>query len=207
MAQGVVDALNRVFRVTYRWQIRQQQIQTSLAFRDVLVPNMTAELLATNQLAFYNTSMKTALGRDLSLTRVEVQRIGDPDYFQIEQVGNIGLMAVDSLVTSQCLSIALKSSSRRRNRNGRMFWPLSGGFAADVVSGTQLTNLNTMAAALTSTYTGLVIIGDFQLVVLGKATSKDTGITPGTPIWTDVTAIRVNPVITNLRSRKVGIGA
>lgn len=207
MAQGEVDALNRVFRVTYRMSVRNQQIQLGYHLRDVLIPNRNAENAADDSETFWNTNFKPALSNDVTLQRVEVQRVNDADYFAKEQTGNVGTLNLALQSTGFALAVTLKSPSRRRNRNGRFFWPAAGSWANDTIAGGALNTINAAAAALVSTYTGLVIVGDWQLVVVGKAGVLDTGIPLNAKIWTDVTSIKVNPVVSSLRSRKVGIGA
>lgn len=207
MAQGEVDALNRVFRVTYRMSVRNQQIQTGFHLRDVLIPNQTAEDCANVAESFWNTNFKPALSSDVTLQRVEVQRVNDADYFAKEQTGNVGTLGLSLQSTSFALAVTLKSTSRRRNRNGRFFWPAAGSWANDTIAGSALNTINAAAAAMVTAWVGLVIVGDFALVVVGKAGVLDTGIPLNAKIWTDVISVKVNPVVSSLRSRKVGVGA
>lgn len=207
MANGVVDALHRVFRVTVMMSCRLQQLQFSYHLRDVGIPTSTAEDAHGDAKAWLNTIYRPALSSDVSITRLAVERLIEGSYFAEDFAALPGTGTEQQLITSQALCISLKSNLRSRHANGRMFWPCMGAPTNDRANVVALDRIGTAAAATAARWTGSALLTNRKLVVVGAGVPDPTSGITGPPRWTDVETVRVNPVITNLRSRKVGVGS
>lgn len=207
MANGVVDTLSRVFRITVMMSCRLQQMQFSYHLRDVGVPTSTAEDAHADAKAWLNTIYRPALSADVAITRLAVERLVEGSYFAEDFAALNGSGSQQQLITSQALCISLKSNLRSRHANGRMFWPASGAPSNDRASGPGFDTIVTAAAATATRWTGSALLTNRKLVVVGAGIADPATGVLGPPRWTDVETIRVNPVITNLRSRKVGVGS
>jgi hypothetical protein len=206
MAEGPVDALNRVFRITHKMVIRQQHMQFSYHLRDALIPNMTSEDAFNDAEAFMNASLLPAFSAQVTFERLEAERLITKEFFAKDYVNKTGAVQGAFRSTMLCTCVSLKSASRSRHRNGRMFWPAHGDLNNDVLDGPVLQGFTTAAAAMAAKWVGQVIVGNFNVVVVGRLAPAQVGLPFGPPFWTDVTTIRVNPIVSALRSRKVGVG-
>ena len=208
MADGEVGVLNRVFRCTLSMQVRLQKIQTALHLRDIGVPNEDAESCHTHFETWMNDHFRLALSSNVSIVRLAVEEIRTKEYFAKDYTGVTGSSSYALNSTMEAVAISLKSTSRSRHANGRMFWPLLGTPQSDQVDAGALVTFQTQAASLADRYiSGTVTLDRFQLVVIGAPAPSLTTPNTNPKRWTDVTNIRVNPVVTSLRSRKVGVGS
>lgn len=207
MAQGEVDALHRVFRITVFLAVRLQKLQFSYHLRDLGLPTSTVEDAHADALEWLNTIYRSALSTDVAMTRLSCERLVEGSYFSQDFTNTFGLLQQSQTLTGQSFCVSLKSNLRARHANGRMFWPAAG--SAEVDRGNSaVVNLNNIAAAATATrWTGFALIAPRRMVVVGAPAPQGAGVPLGPPRWTDVENISVNPVLTHLRSRKVGIGS
>jgi hypothetical protein len=107
-----------------------------------------------------------------------------------------------------CVAVALKSNSRSRKENGRMFWPLLNNPVLDQVNPGLLGLYNTAAASLADRYiSGTVTLDSWELVVVTGKAKSPLKPNPNPNFWTRVKSVRVNPLVSSLRSRKVGVGS
>lgn len=207
MAQGEVDALNRVFKVTVHMKIRQALIQTGFHVRDFAVPNATSEMIHGEIRPWVVGEFRASQSADVNFQRLTVERLVEGSYFSEDFVGINGADGRPVASSMLAVSVALKSSFRSRSANGRMFWPYMGNIEGDV-SNTPIFNLlNAAAQNLITRYGGLILLGQAKLVVVGKPLNGLPEAPDNPPRWTDVDALRVNPVVTALRSRKAGVGS
>lgn len=206
MATGEVNVLNRVYRITTRMAIRQQQIQTSFHLRDVGVPLTTAEDAFNSAEGWLNTIFRPAVSSSVSILRLEAERLNDREYYAEDFSAVTGALSIPQNNTMFATAVSLKSTSRARFANGRMFWPVAEQNGTDGIGGGNLAALLAAAAAMQSRYVGATLFDQFELVVVGAGVPAGAGTPAGPPRWTSVATVRVNPILTALRSRKVGVG-
>lgn len=207
MANGIVDTLNLVYKFQVFMSIRGSTMQTNFHCRDVLVPNTNPESAHNEVKPWVLGAFRNQLGRNIQITRFATTRLNDGEYFQEDFTATPGLYNVDTTSSMLALSVALKSNSRSRRANGRMFWPYAGPPEADRAQQGTIDSMNLAAADLLTRFGGLIVVGQMKIVVVGQNPLQ----VPNGPAlpkqWTDVTAIRVNPVVTSLRSRRAGVGS
>lgn len=207
MAEGVVDTANRVFRCTVRMRCRQAAMQTSFHVRDVALPNASVQSIHAEVKPWVFGAFRTAISSDISLEKFEVQRLIENSYFAEDYVNTVGGNSNAQGSTMFAASVALKSNLRSRHANGRMFWPAAGVAGGDQIAGGTFNVLAAAAADLMTRFGGVIIIGEAKLVVVGAPEPGGTPESPNAPRWTDVEAVRVNPLLTALHSRKSGVGS
>lgn len=207
MAQGVVDLLNRVFRVTVGMGCRGQRLQTSFHVRDFGIPNATVESIHGEIKPWVLAAFRAAMPNDLAIQRLEVQRLIENSYFAEDFIGIAGTTNGGMTTSFMASCVTLKSNLRSRHANGRMFWPFAGTAVNDAATGSVLANLNLAAADMLTRWGGVIIVGEAKLVVVGKPLLGGTPSEANPPRWTDVEQVRVNPIVSALRSRKAGVGS
>lgn len=207
MATVDIGALTQVYRVTFKMLIRNQQIQTGFNLVDVGIPNESAQSCLENVRDFYLAKMRPALSNEIFLQRIEVERWLEGSFFAQDFVGQNGSLNLPMQSTYSCLAIAVRSNQRKRIANGRFFWPCAGSWANDTVGGAQLAAATQMVADLTDQYLGNPLFDRFRIGTVHRPVKdKVTGLPIGVHKWTEATALRLNPVVSALRTRKVGVG-
>lgn len=207
MAEGVVDALHRVFKIIVMMECRLQQIQFSFHLRDTGVPTSTAQNAHDDALEWLNTIYRPCLSSQVAVKRLSAERLITKEYHQTEFAALTGLYGEAQKLTTNALCISLKSNLRSRHANGRMFWPLGSDPINDRANESGFNVIATAAAATAARWTGIAALTNRKLVVVGAGAPDPVTGAPGAPRWTDVETVKVNPVVTNLRSRKVGVGS
>lgn len=208
MAQGLIDALNRVYKFNIHMTIRNMEMVTGFHCRDVLVPNTSPEEAHAEIKPWVLGAFRAALTRQAQITKLACTRLNDGAFFDESFTATPGQYNVDTTSTMLALTAAFKSNNRSRKANGRMFLPYAGPPDADRAQQGTLDAWNTAMAALMTLVGGVIIVGQMKLVVVGQnpAQVKD-GPTIEPRQWNDVVAIRVNPIVTSVRSRRAGVGS
>lgn len=201
-----IGLLTQVYKVTFRFLIRNQQIQTGFNLVDVGIPGESAASCLSNVVAFYGSKMRQALSNEVLLQRISAERWLEGSYAAEEFVNQPGTLNLPMQSTFNALAISIRSSSRSRIANGRFFWPCAGSWANDTVGGSQLATATQMVADIADQYLGNPLFDNFHIGTVHRPAKDDAGQPIGVHRWTEASALRLNPLVTALRSRKVGVG-
>jgi len=207
MASGVVDALNRVFRCTTFMSCRGTVMQTSLHLRDTAIPNATAESIHAEYKPWVLGTFLGTLSKQVKIERIAVERLLDGEYYEETIINTVGTQNDDMAATFLALAVTFKSTSRKRWANNRAFWPYTGPVSNDLSVPGQLGAAQAAAADLMSKFGGVILIGDGKLVAVGAPENPGPVNASNPPRWTDVEQVRVNPIVSTMRSRKSGVGS
>lgn len=130
-------------------------------------------------------------------------------------VGTQSMTPAQTLPSYVMVPLTFKSSLRRRYGQGRMFIPVrnEGFVEADVLTAGGVTGYQSVIDTLTARYLGSGASSDYTLInVHGQIPPKlATPTTPARPAvppsWYDVQTVRLNSVVSFVRSRKQGVGS
>lgn len=208
MASGAV-ADNRVFKCSVQMTVLQQQIQTGFHLRDVGLDNMDAGEVVTALEAWLNDEFKTIQPPALRFDRVEATELTSKQYAMKEFSGLVGTGNFTVGTTFTSLLVSLRTASRQRHMNGRMYWPWI--MAGGVESGVLGSGVQAVATAavddFANRFTGSALTHDLRCVVV----STPRPLTANRPAilheWHDVETVKINPVISVQRRRKIGVGS
>lgn len=206
MATVDIGILQRVFKVTFRFSLRNQQIQTGFNLGDVGLSNETAQTTLDDVVGFYAAKMRQALSNEINLQRISVERWLDGDYAAQEFVNQPGTLGLSMQSTFLALAISVRSGSRLRIANGRFFWPAAGSWANDTIAGSGLATATQMVADMSDRYLGNPLFDRWHIGTVHRPKKDNAGQPIGVHKYTEATTLRLNPLVTTVRSRKVGVG-
>lgn len=213
---GALDP--NIFKVTIRFLLGVQQCQCGFHLRDVGVQDNSEQDVADEVLAQTAASFRNLLKPTDTLLAVDARILGQ-DTGATADAGNLaGLQPADAGTSEPSFLAAvltLKSEVRKRYGQGRMFLPcaVEGFVSGDILTVDATNNYATFITALTDHFTGDPVTHDLLMVnAHGTLPARPpSGSYPGRPeippSWYDVLSLRMNTIVTHLRSRKVGVGS
>lgn len=207
-----------IFKVTIRYLARNQHCQTGFHLRDVAINDNTEQDVADECAAQLTGTFRQLLAPTDTLEGFDARILGQDTGATNTVVVGSGLAVTDAQkegpnFIAGCLT--LKSEIRKRYGQGRMFLPIASEewIDNDVFNANGVNQIQQFINALTDHFTGDPVTHDLLMVnAHGILPPRPpTATTPGRPeipaSWYDVTSLRLNTVVTFLRSRKVGVGS
>jgi hypothetical protein len=213
---GITDP--NVFRCTIRFRLGVSKCQTRFHLRDVAFNDNSEQEVAEQMQTVLRSAFRGILSDADAIESWDAAILGqDTGYSLPETTGtgttghNIATEAPDFMAAV----VSLKSEIRKRYGQGRMFWPIFAENMIDenVLSSVGISVLTSLVTAFTDNFTGDPVTHDLLLVnAHGLIPAHGTIGTPGyhpdiPPAWYDVLSLRLNTVVTALRSRKAGVGS
>jgi len=214
---GALDP--NIFKVTIRFRLGTQKCQTGFKLRDVGIDDNSEQDVADEVYAQLQAEFRGLLHQsDDALESIDAQIMGRDTGYSLPATLTDGTLGFGNDVgepTFMATVVALKSEIRKRYGQGRMFLPTvsEASVDSDVLSAAGQAIYNTFITKVTDHFTGDEVTHDLLLVnahpLLPAHTNPNTGRTrPEIPAsWYDVLSLRLNTVVTSLRSRKVGVGS
>lgn len=213
---GALDP--NIFRCTIRFRLGTQKCQTGFHLRDVATNDNSEQDVAEEMQTQLRDAFRGILHTTDSIESWDAAILGqDTGYSLPETTGAGTINSVASVVEPTFVSavIALKSEIRKRYGQGRMFWPLRWEemIDGDVLNANGVNAMNAVVTVFTDHFTGDPVTHDLLLVnahdiIPAHGAVGTPGYHPEIPRqWYDVLSLRLNTVVTSLRSRKVGVGS
>lgn len=205
---------SRVFHAKIFWLHGGQQCQTGFHLRDMGVAGQTPEDVANAVRDFAVAEFRKLIHTSGELTGVDAVNLVTAEGHQIALTGQAGLHAGFPAPTGLMVPVSYVGGLRKRYANGRGFWP---------VGSTETASGNTMTSTALALYGGVVdaleaafmddgLTAELRLVHLHAAKPERPkaggGTLPAVPAtWYDVTAVKVNRVLSWASSRRPGSGS
>lgn len=220
MARGTWggDGDPSIFKVTYRFRLGNSICSTGYKLRDVAIQDNTAQEVAEQVRTVATESFRALLTQFDNFDGVDVVKMGSEEggWAPLAVTGGAFPNAdADAMPNFICANVAMKSEIRKRYGQGRMFVPVVGEFDVlkNVLRPEGIARIQTWLDTLIANFMGNPATHDL-IMVTAHPLLPARGIA-GQPIfraaipasWYDVQSLRVNPNITFLRSRKVGVGS
>lgn len=208
MASGEV-AGTRVFRVNVGMRIALQQLQTGFYLRDVGVQARTSAEVVAEVKTWVDTKFATIMPSSLAFERLEATELNSKEYAQHEYTNFFGAKGGGVVTTFLAANVSLRTATRQRYRNGRMFWPvlvrdsITDGLINDLTMG----EFGGVAADFADRWTGVSLFGELRAVVVTAARPAKTYRPALTHSWTDVEAVKINKIATAISRRRIGVGS
>ena len=207
-------------KVTVSMQLGLSRVQFGFKVRNTVVGIKTDQEIAEEVQTFMGTNLRGLLGENDSLLGVDVLNMATGSGGSVSWANTKGTLNTSSNVLTlpsyMCAVVTAKSSLRRRYGQGRFFLPvrLENQVDNDVLSGLGVSQLQGFLTAFqdafvmnTDTLPGLNMINAHGVIPPKAATSTSPARPEVPPHWYDVTTLRLNNVVTFLRSRKAGVGS
>jgi len=207
-----------IFKVNLLFLMGTSKCQTGFKLRDVGIQDNDANEVAAEVLTQLQAPFVALLSPQDSFLGVDVLKLGTDEGGWAP--GTMGAGQWDTTVaaelpnfTSMCLN--LKSEVRKRYGQGRMFLPVvnEAAVSGNTFATGSTARFDTFITAMTTHFTGDPVTHDLILVnahgnLAARGAVGDPGYRPAVPAsWYDVTSLRLNTLITSLRSRKAGVGS
>jgi hypothetical protein len=213
---GALDP--NIFRCTIRFRLGVSKCQTRFHVRDVGIQGQTEQDVAEEMQTQLLTPFRGLLSDADAIESWEAAKLGGDTGYSLPETGGTGTTGHN--VTTEAPDfmaavVSLKSEIRKRYGQGRMFWPI---FAENMIDENVLSTigvnvLTTLVTAFTDHFTGDPVTHDLLMVnAHGLIPQHGAPGLPGyhpeiPPSWYDVLSLRLNTVVTSLRSRKAGVGS
>lgn len=219
MARGTIGGVGdpNIFIVTLKFLLGLSRCQTSFKLRDKLLNDNTEQEVADEVNAQLAAAFRAMLTAEDKLEGVDAKiMLSDGGAFSnvAVQAGTLAIEGIKKLPTFTTANVAMKSEIRKRYGQGRMFLPVRSedDVDGDSISQAGLNRINTFIAAMNTHFTEAGGNNDLILVtahgILPARAAQ--GNFPGRPqipaSWYDVVSLRLNTLLTPLRSRKAGVG-
>lgn len=207
-----------VFQVTVRFRLGLSICQFGFKLRDALVQDNSEQEVADEVATVMSDTLHALMLDSDRVEGVDAKILGQDTGAYHNYVGQAGTMSGTleyRVPTFMSANIALKSEIRKRYGQGRLFLPvrLEGHVDGDSLSTAGMTHFTGFVDALTEHFTGDTATHDLILVNAHGALPIRAA-TPGYPgrpaipaSWYDVVTVRINSLVTSLRSRKAGVGS
>lgn len=213
---GALDP--NIFRCTIRFRLGTQKCQTGFHLRDVGIQDNSEQDVAEEMQTQLLTIFRGILTTNDFIESWEAALLGGDTGYSLPEVNGAGTNAYAASTAEPSFlaaCVALKSEIRKRYGQGRMFWPIANEpmVDGDVFSTTGVNVLTGVVNVFTDHFTGDPVTHDLLLVnAHGLLPQRGAPGAPGyrpeiPPSWYDVLSLRLNTVVTSLRSRKVGVGS
>lgn len=219
MADGPMTGAGaqNVWRVMIKYKVKDTLCQTGFKLRDVAVNDNDAGEVADAVTPWVHNSFRTLLATADEITAIDVFRIGGEEGIErilTGEFGTSGLPDTTQVPTFLAANVAFKTSRRKRYGQGRVFWPVrnENWVDNDKFNATAIGAYQGAIDALLTAFTGSTVTHDLLLVnshgiLPPRAATATTPARPEIPAtWYDVETVKLNTVVTYLRSRKLGIG-
>lgn len=213
---GALDP--NIFLVRILFLMGSSKCQTGFKLRDVAVQDNSAQDVADSVSTNCGDAFKFLLTPRDSLLGVDVIKLGTEEGGWQPAEAGVGTATVTTLTQMPAFvsaNVALKSEIRKRYGQGRMFLPITqeAHIDSDTINSDGINLFNGFIATLTDNYTGDPVTHDLILVNAHPAlpvrgAPGQPGYRPAIPAsWYDVASLRLNLLVTSLRSRKAGVGS
>lgn len=213
---GTLDP--HIFKVNVLFLKGTSQQQWGFKLRDAVTNDNSAQEVADQVLSVIGTTFRNILTPRDSLRGVDVIQMGAEEGGwapATTTAGTLDIQQADETPDFTAAAVNLKSEIRKRYGQGRFFLPVvyEGDVSNNVINGTGVTHMNLIIDALTSNFTGDPVTHDLILVnahplLPARGTVGGAGYRPEIPAsWYDVVSLRLNTLVTSLRSRKAGVGS
>lgn len=207
-----------VFRCTIRFRLGTQKCQTGFHLRDVAFNDNTEQEVAEEMQTQLLTPFRGILHSTDSIESWEAAILGQDTGYSLPETNGAGTLsdgASSIEPTFVSAVVSLKSEIRKRYGQGRMFWPTrsESSIDGDVFNAGAIAMYTVLVDAFTDHFTGDPVTHDLLLVnahgiIPAHGVIGNPGYHPEIPAsWYDVLSLRLNTVVTSLRSRKVGVGS
>lgn len=212
---GIGDT--RVFDVRIKLKLPGGFAQFGFSLRDVALQGQTAAECAAHVHANMQTPIQGILTTADALLDVDVRRLGTQEGGSVSfgsAVGALNAVAAERTPSMLAVVVTFKSEIRARYGGGRMFLPVryEPWIDGDSLSTAGVTSLQAFLDAIQTEYMQGTGSGEFRLVTAHPALAAGRPSTSPTPLpavparWYDVQSMRLNTVLTSLKSRRAGVG-
>lgn len=219
MAKGTLFGLTdpNVFKVNVRFTIGNEKCQTGFKLRDLATQDNSVQDVIDAVDPWVTNFFKPLLMTADKIDAIDVTKLGSDEGAEklyVGVTGNIAGSTPQFQPSFIAANIALKTSLRKRYGQGRMFWPLreEGWQDAGFLNAAGIAAFQGAITGLTDAFSGSVITHDLVLVnthgvLPARAATGSSPARPEIPAsWYDVEVVKLNTLVTSLRSRKIGIG-
>lgn len=207
-----------IFKINILFLLGTSKCQTGFKVRDKLVQDNTAQEVADEARTQLLEPFRGLLAQTDSVLGFDVRKLGSDEGGWAPAAVGVGINNIalgDELPNFMCCNIQLKSEIRRRYGQGRFFLPI---IIEDQVTGNVLSvqgvqAMQTFVDVVVDHFMPDDVANDLALVnahplLPARGAPGTPGARPEIPAsWYDVTSVRVNTIVTALRSRKAGVGS
>lgn len=213
---GLLDT--HVFKVNIRFTRAGSKCQTGFKVRDLVTNDQSEQNVADAVRDVLEAPFRGIITPRDTIDGIDVQLMGqDTGAFAnpVTTAGGMAVSAAEELPSFVNAVLSFKSEIRKRYGQGRMFIPVAheGMLDANAINSFGQSLLNGFITPLTTNFTGSAVTHDLRLVTAHQAL-PERAATVGRPMrpaipasWYDVGSIRLNTLVTTLRSRKAGVGS
>lgn len=220
MARGTWGGLTdpNIFKVNIQFLLGTSKCQTGFKLRDAAVQDNSTQQVADQVRNVLQDPIRSLLGGTDQFVGVDVLKMGTEDGAFAPSSVSVGAYPVGGgaeMPNFMAANVALKSEIRKRYGQGRMFLPIVNDEQVDgnALSVTGQTRPQAFIDALVGNFSGSILTHDLILVNAHPALAQR--LVPGVPgyrpaipaSWYDVVSVRLNLIVTMLRSRKAGVGS
>lgn len=217
MARGTVGTgagQYEPLEVKIQYTLGASRQQTGFALRREGALLATLNDVAQNVSDTLLTTFRALLPFDASVTGIDVVNVVTKEGGSISPAGAAGTAQGAEAPGFLCAVASFKGELRARYGQGRMFLPCIKDAWADreTLVGDGILHLNDFVTAMRAAYVTTASGQQFRLINWHPAlpAGRPNGTHPERPAvpasWYDVTSIRLNTLLTSLRSRKQGVG-
>lgn len=207
-----------IFKINILFLLGTSKCQTGFKVRDKLIQDNTAQEVAEEARTQLQEPFRGLLANTDSILGFDVRKLGSDEGGWAPATNTVGINNIalaDELPNFMCANIQLKSEIRRRYGQGRFFLPI---IIEDQVTGNVLSvqgvaAMQTFVDVVVDHFDAADVANDLGLVnahplLVARGAPGTPGARPEIPAsWYDVTSVRVNTIVTALRSRKAGVGS
>jgi hypothetical protein len=213
---GTLDP--HIFKVNFLFLKGTSKCQWGFKLRDVGIQDNTAQEVADQCLSVLGNPFRTILTPRDSLLGVDVLQLGSEEGGWAPAspgVGTQDITEADETPDFTSCAVNLKAEIRKRYGQGRFFLPIvyEGDVGGNIINNNGVIHVNNVLTPLQSNFTGdpvthdLILVNAHPLLPM-RGTIGGAGFRPEIPAsWYDVTSVRINTLVTSLRSRKAGVGS
>jgi hypothetical protein len=213
---GALDA--NIFKVNFRFYMGASKCQFGFKLRDAVTNDNSAQEVADQVRSVAADPFRALIPAVDGLEGIDVIRLGSEEGGwspQALQAGTLGAAGENELPNFTSVAVTLKSEIRKRYGQGRFFLPLcvNSDKAGNNLQAAGVTRIQTFLDVLSDNFTGAPETHDLILVnahplLPARGVIGGSGYRPEIPAsWYDVVSLRINSLVTSLRSRKAGVGS
>lgn len=213
---GALDP--HIFKVNIRFYMGASKCQTGFKLRDVGVNDNSAQDVADQVDTVLTTAFRGILGTNDGVEGIDVTVLGSEEggwHPVTTQTGTHTFTAGEEEPNYMAACVQLKSEIRKRYGQGRFFLPICSedSVSGNILSTGGITRVQSIIDPITSNFTGDPVTHDLILVnahplLPARGAVGTPGYRPEIPAsWYDVVSLRMNNLVTMLRSRKAGVGS
>jgi hypothetical protein len=213
---GTLDP--NIWKVNIRFYMGSSQCQTGFKLRDVALNDNTGDEVAEEVRTQLEIPFRGLLKTSDGMIGVDTVRLGAeeggwaPSTTQAGTLTPPGAAALPDFVS---VNVSMKSEIRKRYGQGRFFLPETqeGGVDGNQLSNDGVARIQAYLDVMAAHFMGDPVTHDLLLVnahplLPAREAPGSPGYRPEIPAsWYDVVSLRINPIVTSLRSRKSGVGS